>query len=284
MLRGFLFLLAYLISGFALASDVPKFTQYKVAVYNGPRVPVRIESAMDRKFATRLKETERKPINFAGGYVLTTWNCGAGCLNGAVVDASSGKVTFLPDTICCWADGQAPMYFKPDSVLIVFAGNLGGREPAGVSFRVFDGSEFKEVGKTPSAVVAASPASMPTDNTLGIVDLPQLWESAEHKPTGMLLACYAVVTQALIDEAEKRLGPDFERAIVLGNGFKAAAQRAFLQCDPPIARMNLFTDEKAYADARAAIFIAVADMQEQMLSNCKGEDCRAVAELVEKRK
>jgi hypothetical protein len=117
----------------AAAEDVPKFAQFAEKVYSGPSASVKLVTEEDRSFATRLRAAAKQPVNFAGHYILTTWGCGAECLGGAVIDARSGKVTFLPYSVCCWGEGE-PFYYRRDSRLIVFSGVLNEESPKGAHF------------------------------------------------------------------------------------------------------------------------------------------------------
>lgn len=117
----------------SVAQDTPKFFQFAEKVYTGPHAPVKLVSKDDRAFETRLKQSVSQPVNFAGHYILATWGCGAECLGGAVIDARSGKVIFLPYSVCCWGEGD-PFYFRKDSRLIVFSGVLNEESAKGAHF------------------------------------------------------------------------------------------------------------------------------------------------------
>ena len=54
---------------------------------------------------------------------------------GAAVDLKTGRVTWVPDTLCCWwepdddaANEVEPMEFRLDSRLIIFHGMFGENE------------------------------------------------------------------------------------------------------------------------------------------------------------
>lgn len=146
MTRGFLRFasIAFIWLGFsfaAAAQDAPKFLQFAEEIYAGPHAPVRLVTKDDRAFATRLKQAAAQPVNFAGHYILATWGCGAECLGGAVIDARSGKVAFLPYSVCCWGEGD-PFYYRKDSRLIVFSGVLNEEGPKGAHFFEFRDGTF----------------------------------------------------------------------------------------------------------------------------------------------
>ncbi|MCC2613314.1 hypothetical protein [Neorhizobium petrolearium] len=126
------------------AQDVPKFTQFAEKVYAGPSAPLRLATQDDREFATRLQEGAKRPVNFAGHHILATWGCGAECLGGAVIDARTGTVAWLPYSVCCWGEGE-PFYFRKDSRLIVFSGVLNEESPKGAHFFEFRNGEFRHL-------------------------------------------------------------------------------------------------------------------------------------------
>lgn len=66
------------------------------------------------------------PINFASHYVVITWGCGSGCLDGVMVDSRDGSIHDLPSTegfsdIGSFAD------FMPDSILLKTGTVMGDR-------------------------------------------------------------------------------------------------------------------------------------------------------------
>ena len=90
-----------------------------------------------------LREFARRPADFAGHFVLASWGCGASCVLTAAIDKQTGKVIWLPFTVCCWAASVSqPLDFRLDSRLLVIHGS---RDEAGRGryFYVFDGKEFK---------------------------------------------------------------------------------------------------------------------------------------------
>jgi hypothetical protein len=134
---------------------VPKFRDYPVrGVYKGRPAPV-VLTPDSRAFRTRLRAAARRPANFAGRYVVTTWGCGTGCQLGAVVDLKTGRVHWLPHRLCCWPYGEppypAPVAFRLDSRLIVLTGARGETETedgdVGVHFYEFRGGRFRHLHK-----------------------------------------------------------------------------------------------------------------------------------------
>ncbi|MFB9952863.1 hypothetical protein ACFFP0_28795 [Rhizobium puerariae] len=123
------------------AEDVPKFAAFPEKVYAGPNAPVKLSTEDERNFATRLRTAGKQPVNFAGHYILATWGCGAECLGGAVIDARTGKIAWLPYSVCCWGEGE-PFYFRKDSRLIVFSGVLNEEGGKGAHFFEFRDGAF----------------------------------------------------------------------------------------------------------------------------------------------
>src|SRR2546421_312769 len=105
---------------------VPEFKDYPASEpHRGKRAPS-ILTREDIRFRTRLKEAAKMKPNFARHYILTAWGCGAECLMGAVIDAKTGKVHWIPFTICCWGadvdQSFKPIDYRLDSSLVVFSG------------------------------------------------------------------------------------------------------------------------------------------------------------------
>jgi hypothetical protein len=114
--------------------DTPKFKDYPVSeMYRGKNAPLRL-TRDDRMFRTRLKwAVDNQKVDFAGRYIITSWGCGAGCIQGAAIDAKTGKVSWWGFSLCCWSGDQDDVAngfsfrgnlveFKKDSRLIVFYG------------------------------------------------------------------------------------------------------------------------------------------------------------------
>ncbi|CAN7254543.1 hypothetical protein LJR230_000964 [Trinickia sp. LjRoot230] len=104
-------------------TSMPKFEDFPAQVYHGKIASVRIASAQDREFRSRLRESSGQKPNFAGHYSLASWGCGASCVMTVAIDAQTGRTTWLPFTVCCWAtDVDEPIKFKADSRLVEITG------------------------------------------------------------------------------------------------------------------------------------------------------------------
>ena len=125
------------------SAEFPSYGAYNVPVaLGGERADVDLSSAKSRQYADQLESAGGQPVNFAGHYVLAVWGCGASCVMGAAVDATTGGVFWLPFTVCCWPrDVVEPLEFRPDSRLLVVHGSRD-EEGSGTHEFVFDGHAF----------------------------------------------------------------------------------------------------------------------------------------------
>jgi hypothetical protein len=117
LFRGSLILLTFVLFAGALnvnaQTGVPRFSDYPVRErYQGKTAPLVLTRAA-RMFRTRLKEAAQGKPNFAGHFIVTTWGCGTECIDGAIIDARTGRVFMLPFTLCCWSPGTVDDNFKP---------------------------------------------------------------------------------------------------------------------------------------------------------------------------
>jgi hypothetical protein len=143
--RAFVFFFAIVEISGVLAKDAklqePTFEAFPVREqFQGPVATLRLTTRQDREFRTALKRATRQKPNFAGHYILTTVGCGAACVMTAVIDAKTGKVQWLPFTLCCWdADIQEPVEYRIDSDLIILHGQKNEQYPGTWSVRFTNG-------------------------------------------------------------------------------------------------------------------------------------------------
>ena len=125
----------------------PRFEDFQIAkIHRGKSKPPDLSTPDARAFRSRLRAAAKGKVNFAGHYIVTTWGCGASCVGGAAIDALTGKVIFLPFSVCCW--GAVPESFRPvahqaNSRLIVFSGLRNEEEPMGAHYYELKDCEFK---------------------------------------------------------------------------------------------------------------------------------------------
>ena len=127
------------------ATIAPSFEEYREPmVRSKPGAKAKIASDQDREFKTRIAEAWKQEVNFAGYHVLSTFGCGASCLMSFALDKNSGKVSWLPFTICCWNSVETtaePLAFKKDSRLVVVTGSRNERGK-GVYYYEFKQRQF----------------------------------------------------------------------------------------------------------------------------------------------
>ncbi|MFP5390212.1 MAG: hypothetical protein ACLGI6_01515 [Gammaproteobacteria bacterium] len=116
------------VSGVMMASATvkaaPTFADYPVVENKvKPATTVKLQSKQDRLFRTQLARAARQPANFAGHFVLANIGCGASCLLTAAIDRNSGRVSWLPYSICCWEEPVTePVRYRRDSALLILEG------------------------------------------------------------------------------------------------------------------------------------------------------------------
>jgi len=130
------------------AAAAPRFEDFPAGqTYTGPVHAPDLSSHPDAKtYRTQLQNAAKGGVNFAGDHVLATWGCGGQCLMGAVINARSGHVQFLPGTICCWIEAGEdinPIEFEVGSDLLVLTGLVNEEEPMARHSYDFSGRAFR---------------------------------------------------------------------------------------------------------------------------------------------
>jgi len=130
----------------AVAAGAPEFADYSAPVYRGPVHAPDLSSHPDAKtYRTQLQNAAKGGVNFAGDHILAMWGCGGQCLMGAVVNARTGHVQFLPGTVCCWLEAGEdidPIAFKANSDLLVLTGLVNEEEPMASRYYSFRSRAF----------------------------------------------------------------------------------------------------------------------------------------------
>lgn len=132
------------------ATPMPRFGSYPAdAAWNGRHAPLVLASSADRMYRTRLREGAAAHANFAGHYSLALWGCGMECIMGAAIDLHSGRVVWLPGTVCCYLsehdyapDDFEPVRFRADSRLIELTGLIDEQGKALTHAYVLQGGRF----------------------------------------------------------------------------------------------------------------------------------------------
>lgn len=164
-LRAFSLGFALLLAANARAEDAPKFADYPgAAVYNGRNAAPVIATPDARLYRTKIREGVRdtRP-NFDGHYIIVQWGCGTQCLDGAIVDAITGKVVSLPVVEAAMRQDAPMMDYHIDSRLIVANGFIGEGTPIASHYFEFDGTRLKPVTTIarPELDLSAPPAKKP---------------------------------------------------------------------------------------------------------------------------
>ena len=126
------------------AATPPSFAQFPVAEhFSAVSMRPKLTSRQDREFKSALVAAARRPVNFAGHFILTTIGCGASCLLIAVIDAKTGHISWSPFTLCCWpVERTEPVGFRRDSDLIVQFGQINETGHGGAHFFRFVHGQF----------------------------------------------------------------------------------------------------------------------------------------------
>lgn len=165
VISALMFLFSYAVIGSSpAAAAVPQFREYSVGVYSGSVRAPNLSSHPDaRTYRTRLSNAARGPVNFAGEYILASWGCGANCLMGAVINARTGRVIFLPHTVCCWdVDKDNPIDYQAGSNLIVFTGLLDEEDPMATHYYEFSGGQFRFIQRQTASAGGGGGAVTPS--------------------------------------------------------------------------------------------------------------------------
>ncbi len=117
-----------------MAASCAIYSDYPAAQdFHGTPVAPDLSTPEARRFRTVLRSQAAQGPNCAGHFTLALWGCGSVCVTGAIIDARSGKVFFLPfavsDAVNVVADpdpylGLQSISCQLDSELVVANGAL----------------------------------------------------------------------------------------------------------------------------------------------------------------
>ncbi|HEX2590048.1 MAG TPA: hypothetical protein VHL34_01035 [Rhizomicrobium sp.] len=158
----------------------PRFEDHmvaKVRIAHPAEVDVRPKDA--RLFRTQLREAVKGGTNFAGHYTIASWGCGTGCLSWAVIDQTTGKVTFpagmgsfsnyrvdfdRDDAVERFAKARHATYvfgvlmFRAESDLLITMGAPDeGDSRDGVAYYRWTGTRFDRIAFYPAAKICPKP-------------------------------------------------------------------------------------------------------------------------------
>jgi hypothetical protein len=145
-------------------ADAPQFADYPAKPYFGPNAAPDLRSEpRSRQYRTVLKSWAGEKPNFAGHYILATWNCGASCVEIAIIDAITGKVfhpagarsnfVFGVDEDLLEEVSMNPrrndfgsLHYRADSRLLMLVGNPNrSAKDRGISWFVWEGNDLKRI-------------------------------------------------------------------------------------------------------------------------------------------
>ena len=112
--------------GLADVANPPRFEDYPASPHNvaRPAAPV-LSNASARRFRTMLGRGAAEGPNFAGDATVVTWGCGSSCIDFAIVDARSGRVSFAEQLRYLWhghVDDDHALVYRGDSRLLAVLG------------------------------------------------------------------------------------------------------------------------------------------------------------------
>ncbi|WP_157179904.1 hypothetical protein [Rhizobium sp. CCGE 510] len=154
--------------GTADAAATPRFKDYPATIYSDLQAPLRFDTPRARQYRSRLEAATNDDINFGGRYVFTQWGTSSGCNTGALIDIKTGTVHFVPFAACNWQGFERPFEVRPNSRLMVVAGQINGDGARGAHFFEFDGKEFKSLYENVSPLATIEPAAGSADEANAI--------------------------------------------------------------------------------------------------------------------
>lgn len=239
----------------AYAVDTPLFRNYPAEFFAiGPAVPPDLSSPDAYNFRTRLRAAAARPVNFAGRYKLATWGCGTQCETGAIINAMTGQVTFLPFSVCCedWpidADFKR-ILFRKNSRLIVFSGMLNEEGVNGVHFFEFRDGQFNRVStRVPPLSQSAINAAQDRDNEAR----RKAAESAEAEARAQKAQQDRDAAEANRKRAELELQATKAKRLEEADGVLRLAKDSFYACTDQQLQELVASGEPAGVLAAAAI-------------------------------
>ncbi|MBA5608575.1 hypothetical protein H3H36_24840 [Duganella sp. FT3S] len=137
-------------STLASPNAMPGFARYQVTQhYAGPMAKPVLTTRQDKAFQRQLRRAAHGQPNFAGHYRVVTFGCGASCVMGAMIDAKTGRIVWLPFTVRCGSDAnKPPVDFRSDSALLVING-MRNEAGDGTHYYVLKDNRLKFIGSRP---------------------------------------------------------------------------------------------------------------------------------------
>lgn len=130
------------------AQKLPKFSDYPVAVYAGPKAEPILDDEFSRDNGSIYRAENEKSVNAAGEYVRVYITCGSSCVSPDLLSQKTGKRADIPFTVSGWrevAEDFAPMLTRADSRLIVFQGALNEKGIVGRHYYVIEDGKLRHL-------------------------------------------------------------------------------------------------------------------------------------------
>ena len=144
----------------------PAFAEFPAVVRPGPPAAIHLRTAQDRRYRTILGTAAAAGPNFAGHYTIASWGCGSACVQWAIIDAVSGRVTWPAGLSTVSAahlggpspDDMLPLRFRPDSRLLLVLGAPGEDETReGIAYYQWTGQALRRLRFVPVSQLCHAP-------------------------------------------------------------------------------------------------------------------------------
>ncbi|HEX5036152.1 MAG TPA: hypothetical protein VFX30_03240 [bacterium] len=138
-------ILILFLSSLTAAASPPRFEDFPVTEkFTGTPAAPALTDPDTKRFKTRLTDASKGEPDFAGSFIVAKWGCGSGCLDGAILDAKTGRVFFFPFTVVSPIPNNTGwgIEYRRDSSLFVVRGSRGEEEAPGVFYYRWDGKKL----------------------------------------------------------------------------------------------------------------------------------------------
>lgn len=165
-----------LVAAAARPVSEPRFSDYPAAIETPPQagIVLRLTTPQTRRYATVLRDNFKKPANFAGHLRVAIWGCGTDCRNFAILDKRTGAAYTLPhvsEIAGVMGNDDERIDFRPDSRLLVIAGQINETGTPGKFYYLWTGQALKRIHVRPLNVepidtTAPDSESQPADGAM----------------------------------------------------------------------------------------------------------------------
>ncbi len=154
------FLPAVIVAQKPADADRGIFAKYRVtSTFHGLPAKPNLNDPGARAYRTRLRSAAAEGPTFAGRYSVALWGCGTGCIAFAVIDATSGHVTFFPGTISGMFNNGQRLTYKLNSRAVHIVGSINEADSAD-RWYLWTGNRFRLISESPlDHRLASSPDS-----------------------------------------------------------------------------------------------------------------------------